>query len=200
MSSNKDSIDFKDLWKKQSTGQPDPKAVFAKLKQVKQSNMKKLIASNVALIATSIVMIIVWFAFTPELIITKLGLIFMILAMAILVFNASKLFTSYKNVDSQKSNQGYLKNLVTIKAKEQRLQSKIMSLYFLLLSIGVALFMYEYTAMMPTYFGFLAYALTFAWMAFSWFYMRPRIIKKQQAEVNGLIGQFENMQEQLNGE
>jgi hypothetical protein len=45
--------------------------------------------------------------------------------------------------------------------------------------------------------GMLAYVVTFAWIAFNWFYLRPKTIKKQQGKLNELINKFEEINNQL---
>jgi len=57
--------------------------------------------------------------------------------------------------------------------------------------------MYEYTSGMTFGSGILAYALTFARIAFNWFYLRPRTIKKRQGKLGELINKFEEINNQL---
>ena len=43
----------------------------------------------------------------------------------------------------------------------------------------------------------LTYTVTLAWIAFNWFYLRPKTIKKQQGKLDELINKFEEINNQL---
>ena len=73
----------------------------------------------------------------------------------------------------------------------------MLSIYFVMLGLGIVLYMIEYTMMMTTFWAIFAYTLTLAWIAFNWFFIRPRTIKKQQAKLDELIGKFSDISEQL---
>jgi uncharacterized membrane protein YciS (DUF1049 family) len=57
--------------------------------------------------------------------------------------------------------------------------------------------MYEYASRMTFLNLCLAYGITLSWIAFNWFYLRPRKIKKQQSKINSLIEKFEEINHQL---
>jgi hypothetical protein len=62
---------------------------------------------------------------------------------------------------------------------------------------GICLYMYEYAARMTMTAGIITYAVTLAWIAFNWFYLRPKTIKKQQAKLDELISKFERINKQI---
>ncbi|MES2381445.1 MAG: hypothetical protein V4538_10425 [Bacteroidota bacterium] len=194
------NIDFKDLWKKQVVSEPNMDDLMQKLNQFKKQSLLKLIVTNVLLIATSLFIIYIWYAYQPQLITTKLGIVLVILAMFIYLIAYNKLFTAYQTIDNTQSNSEYLQKLIGIRTKQQFMQSTMLNLYFVLLSSGICLYMYEYALKMKTEKAVLAYALTVAWIAFNWFYTRPRQMKKQQLKINELIGQFEKINKQLNND
>jgi hypothetical protein len=55
--------------------------------------------------------------------------------------------------------------------------------------------MYEYTALMSPTAAILSYLLTFIWIAFNWFYIRPKTIRKQESQLNEMIERFEKIAE-----
>jgi hypothetical protein len=57
--------------------------------------------------------------------------------------------------------------------------------------------MYEYTSRMTTLGSILSYSVTLIWIGLNWFYFRPKTIKKQHIKLDELIGEFENMEKQL---
>lgn len=195
---NNNNIDFKDLWKKQSVSPPNIEELLSKVKHFKKTSMKKLIKTNIMLIATSAFIGFIWYKFQPEFISTKIGIVLIIFAMALYLFVYNKLITFYKNIEGNLSNSDYLQNLISIKTKQQFLQSNVLSLYFILLGSGLSLYMYEYASRMTIFWAIITYTVTLGWVSYTWFYSRPKVIKKEQDKVNSLIAKFEAVNNQLN--
>ena len=195
MSSN---IDFKALWQQQPVSQPDMKDLMARLHQFKQSNIRRLIKTNILLIATCLFIGFIWYYYQPQFITTKMGIVITILAMVIFLFVYNSMFALFNKIDDTSDNTHYLQNLIVIKGKQRFLQHTMMNVYFLMLSAGIGLYMYEYTSRMTMTAGIITYAVTLIWVAFNWFYLRPKTIKKQQAKLDDLISKFEGINEQLN--
>ncbi|CAN1557413.1 hypothetical protein MCETHM1_02464 [Flavobacteriaceae bacterium] len=191
------NIDFKDLWKQQAVNPPNIEELLTKLKQFKRASLRKLIITNVLLIATSVFIVFVWYTYQPAFISTKIGIVLVIFAMMVYLFVYNKLGTFYKTIDGTQSNSDYLQKLISIKAKLQFLQSTMLSLYFILLGSGLCLYMFEYTNRMTLFWGIITYAIMLGWVGFTWFYLRPKEIKKEQDRINGLIAKFEAVNKQL---
>ncbi|OXB23596.1 hypothetical protein B0A80_10215 [Flavobacterium tructae] len=191
------NIDFKDLWKKQSVSQPDMKDLLGRLKEFKAAGLRHLWITNILLLATTAFILFVWYYYQPEFISTKIGIVLVIVAMVMYVGVYNGLLVGYKNIDTTQSNQEYLQRLILIRKKQQFMQSTILSLYFILLGVGIGLYMYEYTLRMPLVYALLTYAVVLLWIGVNWFYIRPKQIKKQQAKINDLIGKFEEVNKQL---
>ncbi|MCD9576912.1 hypothetical protein [Flavobacterium soyae] len=194
---NDNNIDFKDLWKKQSVSQPDMQDLLARLNKFKRAGLRSLWITNILLLATSAFIVFVWVYYQPQFISTKIGIIVTILAMMIYLFVYNKLLSTYKNIETTQTNQEYLQNLILIKKKQQFLQTTMMRFYFAALTFGICLYMYEYASRMTFLGASLTYGLTLLWMAFNWFLILPKQIKKQQAKINALIEKFEEINKQL---
>ncbi|PWB25871.1 hypothetical protein [Flavobacterium sp. HTF] len=191
------NIDFKDLWKKQPVSQPNFEDLLARLKQFKKAALRSLWITNILLIATSIFIAFIWYYYEPQFVSTKIGIIITILTMIIYLVIYNRLLKTYKNIDSTQTNQEYVQTLISIKKKQQHLQSKILSLYFVLLTIGLCLYMYEYASRMTIFWAVFTYAMTLFWMGINWFFIRPKQIEKQQRKINNLIKKFEEVNNQL---
>ncbi|PQB06936.1 hypothetical protein BST83_07045 [Polaribacter filamentus] len=192
-----DNINFKDLWAKQTSVAPNPENLIADIKKMKQSNFKKLVFTNLLLFTHSIFIICIWIYYQPQLITTKIGIILIILAMVIFLLAYNKSYSLFKNYKNSQSNSDYLKNLIAIKSKQKFMETTILNLYFILLSIGIGLYMYEYTSRMKTIWGIVTYGITFIWILFNWFYLRPKQINKQRAKLDSIISKFEMVNNQL---
>lgn len=191
------NIDFKDLWKKQAVNKPNIEDLLARLKQFKKASLRSLWRTNILLAATSAFIIFIWYRYQPEFISTKIGIILAILAMVMYVGVCNRVLSTFKNIDSTQTNQEYLQQLILIRKKQQYMQSKVLSWYFVLLMAGICLYMYEYASRMTVFYALITYGITLLWIAFNWFYIRPKQIAKQQDKINGLIEKFEAINHQL---
>lgn len=191
------NINFNELWAKQKTGEPDIEDLLSKMNTFKKSNLKKLIITNLLLITTSLFIILIWVYFQPQMITTKIGIIVTILAMVIFVIGYNQSFVLFRKQTNTLSTTEYLKDLLAIKAQQEFMQTTMLNLYFILLSAGIGLYMFEYTVRMTAFWGIVAYGITSIWILFNWFYLRPKQIKKQQSKLDEMIGKFEELHEQL---
>lgn len=194
------NIDFTTIWQQQNVSQPNIEELHFKLKQFKNSSLRKLIISNILLIATSGFIIFIWYYYQPQFITTKVGIVITILAMVIYLLSYNKLFKAFNKIDNTRTNSEYLQSLNTVKTRQIFIQTTMLSLYFIMLSLGVCLYMYEYTSRMTTSWAIIVYTITLGWIGFSWFYIRPKTIKKQQLKLDELIRRFEVLNKQLKEE
>lgn len=191
------NIDFKNIWKQQTSKKPDLEDLLGKLKKFRHENLRKIIIMNVLLIATSLGIAFIWYQFQPQLMTTKAGIILVILAMVIFLLAYNKMFIVFYTLDHTQSNSQYLQSLYTVKNKQKFMQTTMLNLYFIMLFLGICLYMYEYTLQMTSSSAVVVYILTLAWIGFNWFYIRPKTIRKQEAKLNGLINKFEEINNQL---
>jgi hypothetical protein len=194
---NNTNIDFKDLWKKQTVSQPNIEDLLARLKQFKKAGLRSLWKTNILLFATSAYILFIWYHYEPQFISSKIGIVFIILAMLLYVVVYNGLLKIYKDIDTTQTNQEYLQKLILIKRKQQFMQSTILSWYFVLLLTGICLYMYEYVSRMTVFYALITYGVTLLWIGFNWFYLRPKQIKKQEDKINSLISKFEDVNNQL---
>ncbi len=192
-----DNINFNELWAKQTSSEPNMENLLLQIKKMKQTNLRKLVITNCLLITTSVLIILVWIYFQPQFITTKIGIMLVILAMAIYLLVYNKSYSLFKDNMNSQSNRNYLNELLAIKAKQLFMQTTILNLYFVLLSTGLSLYMYEYALRMTTFWGVFVYGITALWILANWFYLRPRQIKKQQSKLDEIINKFQNINKQL---
>ncbi|MCD9617215.1 hypothetical protein [Chryseobacterium gleum] len=191
------NIDFKNIWKQQTSNKPNMKELLGKLKKFRNQNLRRLVFANIGLIATSLLILFIWYRYQPEMITTKIGIVLVVLGMVIFLLAYNKMFMVFYKIDQTQSNNEYLQNLYVVKNKQKFMQTTILNLYFIMLFLGICFYMYEYTSRMTLGSAILTYAVTSAWIAFNWFYLRPRTIKKQQGKLDELINKFEEINNQL---
>ena len=194
------NIDFTAIWQQQKVVEPNIDELQDKLNRFKKNNLKKLIFSNILLITTIVFVIFIWYKYQPQYLTTKIGIVLVILAMAIFLLVYNKQFSSFNKIDDTQTISNYLKSLTELKTKQKYIQTTMLNMYFIMLSLGIGLYMYEYTLMMTIFWAFFAYGITLTWIGFNWFYIRPKTIKRQQAKLDELISKFEAVNNQLNRE
>lgn len=190
-------INLNDLWAKQTATEPDPENLMLQISKMKRSNLRKLVITNLMLIAVSAFIVLIWVYYQPQLLSTKVGIILIILAMVVFLFAYNKSYTLFKENINSKSNADYLKELLAIKAKQHFMHTTMLNVYFILLSAGIGLYMYEYTSRMIIFWGIFAYGITLIWILINWFYFRPKQIKRQQYKLDEIIEKFKNLNKQL---
>ncbi|MDM1554398.1 hypothetical protein PYS58_12810 [Chryseobacterium indologenes] len=191
------NINFKNIWKQQTSPKPTIEELLNKLKKFKKENLRKLILTNLLMIATCLSIAFIWYHYQPQLISTKIGIVLVILAMVIFLGAYNRIFVIFYKIDDTQSNSEYLQNLYLVKNRQKFMQTTMLNLYFIMLFLGICLYMYEYASKMSFISAILVYAAAWIWIAFNWFYIRPKTIKKQQGKIDGLINKFEEINNQL---
>jgi uncharacterized membrane protein len=191
------SIDLKALWQQQAVPKADNHSLQSKIETLRKRKTRQLVWSYVSLIGVALFISWVWYYYQPQFLSTKVGIVIIIASIFMLLVAVGKLGPFYKALDASVDSQHYLDALIQIRQREQVLYTRIMSLYFLFLSIGLGLYLYEYTSQMKPQVAATAYAITFAWMAFNWFYLRPLQIRKNAKKLDAVIRQAEEIKNQF---
>ncbi|MDR3679260.1 MAG: hypothetical protein P4L41_04780 [Flavipsychrobacter sp.] len=192
-------IDLKALWQQQpDMPAPDTKELFAKAAKLKMKTRNKIIITNILLAATCAFIVFIGEAYHPKMITTKLGILLMVIAMIMYLIVYNRLLPLLLKNNSETSISQYLQQFIRIKQKQEFLQKTILSIYFVLLSVGLFLYFIEVAGPMGTIGKAMVYGITALWILFNWFYIRPRTIKKQQAALDAMIDRLQSMNDQLN--
>ena len=188
------NINFKELWQNQKIDS-NIVAIIQKSKVENNKIRNKLIIQNLILIATAIYIIGIIYYFQPKMITTKIGAILTILAIVIQLIANKNLIK--KTINFENSNTEFLDNLLIFNKQQKISHTNILSIYYVLLSLGIFLYMIEYAIRMELIWGIVTYVLTIIWFAIGWFYYRPRKIKKQKQKINTIIQNLENIKNQF---
>lgn len=191
------NIDLKNLWNMQEAAIPDTKELFEKTNEFKKKSFRKLLLANITLLLTTAFILFIWYYYKPELITSKIGTVVIILAMFLYLFVYNQMATFLKSNNYEMDTLHYLQQLLKLKEKQLFLQTTILNVYFILLSLGICLYMYEYTCRMTMLWAIVTYGVTMLWIALNWFVFRPITIRKQKKTLNELIEKFEKINNQL---
>jgi hypothetical protein len=191
------NIDLQALWQQQATAAPpDIKAALANAAGLQRKTRRKMIFTNITLLLTSIYLLVIGYFYHPTLL-SVAGIAVAILAMIICMYYTYEIARLLAVNDVDKSIAEHLQQMLVFKQKQDFLQTKVMSAYFFLLSLGLAMYMTGPAARMNMIWRIAVYGITAAWVAFNWFYTRPRRIRKQKAELNAVIEKLEAVNKQL---
>jgi hypothetical protein len=192
--------DFKSIWLRQETAPPpSEKELGQQVEKIRQQSRNKILLAIGMMICTIIIILLISDRWRPHFITTYIGIILMILAIMLYVAATGSLLSfRFRPENKDKSSLQYLQELILLRERQKFLQTRILSLYFILLLAGIFLCMIEHTRRMSVFSQILAYTTTAGWIAFAWFYLRPRSIRKENAKLNELIGTLEKVLDQFN--
>ena len=185
-----------ELWSRQTTKPPQMDELLSKFAKIKRKNLTKLIAVNILMFATIAFIIFIWLYFEPRLITTKIGIVLSILGILVYLFVYNKLIPYLRKIDENQGNSEFLKAVIKLKEQQKFLQTNMLQIYFITLTVGLCLYLYEYVSLMPFPWSIFAYVVTLVWIGFNWFYLRPRVVGKERDKLNGIIKKFESISRQ----
>ena len=191
------NIDLKKIWKSQEKDIPKVAELYKKVDQLKRNILIKLIIVNLTLLLTIVCIGFIWYYYQLELITTKIGIILCILAMIIFLVPYNSQWSLLTTQQFEPNSKDYLRSLIKLKEQQVFQQTTMLSIYFMMLSLGIGLYLFEYVSKMPVTLAIVVSVTTLLWFAINWFYLRPKIINKQQEKVNNLISAFQKLSKQL---
>lgn len=185
------------IWQQREVAAPNTQDLIEKANQFKGKELRKLVLAVLALVVSAIIITLVWIYYDSQLISTKLGMVLVLVALVTMVINQLKIMPMLHKQGFTMNSEQYLSQLTHLKARQQNMQTKTLNIYFLLLTLGLIIYMYEPASMMPLWLGVTSYVVTLGWLAFNWFFLRPRIIAKNNAKTKELISKFEEVNRQF---
>jgi len=191
------NIDFKELWNRGKATAPDINEIFAKADQLNRKTRNKIWRSNILLSLTVVFMIFIWWHYQPQLITTKIGLTLVIVSIVVFLASTNQMFPLLAKTNLETDSHQFLEQMLNIKHKQEFLNKTMLNWYFILLSLGISLYMVEYAGRGSLTFRVSAYGFTFAWIIFNWFYIRTKTVKKQQKAINDIVERLEAVNKQL---
>lgn len=185
--------ELKNLWQTTKNDLPSAKEILAQIETVRKKMIRKNILGITLLSLTFVFIIWIGIHYDFEIITTKIGILITLISILIgIVFNTKLANMLLKQGDPTLDNNHYLQQLIEFRNEQRKFQTKGISLYFILLTTGLMLYMYEFASRDLT-FGIIAYGITLAWIAFNWFYIRKKTIAKHEKEINQQIENIEKL-------
>lgn len=187
---------LKELWSKQTTEPPQIEELLSNFAKIKKKKLTTLIAVNILMAATIAFIVFIWFYFEPKLITTKIGIILTLFGIIVYLFVYNQLIPYLRKINENQSNSEFLKSAIKLQERQKFLQTKMLQIYFVILIIGICLYLYEYLSLLPFPWTIFAYSATLIWIGFNWFFLRPKVIEKERDKLNRIIEKLETISQQ----
>lgn len=193
----KSDVDIKTLWDNQQVPPADFSLVRRKIERFRLRRIIDSAAIVILMLSVIALGLFIWIYWPPQLITTKIGLILSLSGFMLPLLSFGWLLYLYHKLKKDRPCAVYLEHFSALKKQENRQQNIILNAYFLLLSVGLTFYMYEYTFFQSWQKGAIAYAILLAWIALNWFVFRPRLIKKRKREFADLMKDIEGQKSQF---
>ncbi len=189
---------WKELWQQQKIAPSDILGLHRKVEDFKRKGLIEVLKINIAgltfIIAFSMIL---YDEYTTSMLTTKIGLSCLILACVFYLFHYNKLLPLFYKVRYLTDSKSYIKELLRIKKTQKKLQTQILNTYFILITIGICLGIYEYLAKTNLIIMISIYCLMLLWVSFNTFYLRPKTIQRQNKKLDELIGTCEEVEKEM---
>jgi hypothetical protein len=190
--------ELKNLWQLKKSELPSAATILAESENARKKMLFKNVFAMILLVGTFIFITFIAFHYQFEMWTTIAGIIITLIAICVgILFNTSLIQLLLKKADDTLNNTSYLNQLKKIRAKQIFIHTKGITWYFVLLTTGILLYMVEF-AKRDLIFGISVYAITLAWIAFNWFYLRKKTIDKQSNNIHKQIERIEKLIETIN--
>jgi membrane protein YdbS with pleckstrin-like domain len=189
--------DLKKLWVTHDTAIPNMEIFYNEVQKFKRNSLLKLIGFNALIIITIAFIALIWYCFQPQFISTKIGIVLVIFAITLFIIPYNSQLTQLFENDAETNSKEYFKQLKKIQEIRGFQQTTILNAYFFFLSLGFGLYLFEYVAKMNMVWGITTYGATAIWVALNWFYIRPKVIKKQNTKLNELLTKLSELNNQM---
>ena len=191
-------MDINKIWKLKPVPQSDFQELNSRIMKFRSGKLKRTLFANITLGLTIVFILLIGYWVNPQRISTWLGILFTVGAILMILGVTNRIVPLYKSLDRDTSNHDFLTKLLEIKRKESFISKQMMNLYFVLLSTGISLYMFEYVKRMTITWGIATYGITFLWFGFNWFVLRPKQISREQRKINAIIDRLKDVNDQLN--
>lgn len=191
-------MDLNKIWQSQPVPAFDIEEFRRIAVKYKKGRKRKFIFTNVCLGLTFVCIALIGYWIEPEMKSTYLGLFLVLISISLFLFIQSGLMRMYLSLDHDSST--YVDKLRQVQRQEEWIGRQVLEVYTVLLSLGIALYMWEYAVKLGLIGGSIAYAVTAVWILINWFWIRPIQLKKEREKREAVLQQAEELQRQMRDE
>ncbi len=194
--------DIQKLWQQHTVAPQQDAAELTKLiKQKRRREGVQMLCGTLGLAITFFFILFIGYHYPFAYLSTYAGISLVLLSVvAAVVLNSRMLSLLYQSAPKEDTdNTTLLAHMKEYQQRQRFFQTRFISAYYITLSIGLVLYMFEITHRSPLFMA-IAYAVTLGWVAFAWWYIRPRTIRKQTTRIQTIIDHLEDLEGELREE
>jgi len=188
------NYNFQEIWNNKNSDIPNIKEIKTKAEKYRKKQILKDIGLIALLLSTLAIIIAIWVFIKISYFSTQFGIMLVLIGITMYSFLVYQNINILKKINTSTTNHEYLATIRKVEQQQIYMQTKGLSTYYLLLSFGFAFYFYEFALKMSWLGVLLTYGLTFLWGAVSWFFIRPRQIKKQKEKISTVISSLEKLE------
>ncbi|MEG1591266.1 hypothetical protein [Chryseobacterium sp.] len=188
------NYNFQEIWNNKNSDIPNIKEIKTKSEKYRKKQILKDIGLIALLLLTIAMIITIWVFIKISFFSTQFGIMLVLIGITMYSFLVYQNINILKKINTSTTNHEYLATIRKVEQQQIYMQTKGLSIYYLLLSFGFAFYFYEFALKMSWLGVLLTYGLTFLWGAVSWFFIRPKQIKKQKEKISTVISSLEKLE------
>ncbi|WP_175620243.1 hypothetical protein [Chryseobacterium schmidteae] len=188
------NYNFQEIWNNKNSDIPNIKEIKTKAEKYRKKQILKDISLIALLLLTVAMIIAIWVFIKISFFSTQFGIMLVLIGITMYSFLVYQNINILKKINTSTTNHEYLATIRKVEQQQIYMQTKGLSIYYLLLSFGFAFYFYEFALKMSWLGVLLTYGLTFLWGAVSWFFIRPKQIKKQKEKISTIISSLEKLE------
>ncbi|QDP84888.1 hypothetical protein FNJ88_04710 [Chryseobacterium sp. SNU WT5] len=191
--------ELENLWKQSETKVPTKNIDISKIKNNRMKLKNTYIRGAILLMLTGIFILVLMSFLDSKLktipIISSMVIISIICFMQaiLMLFTANKI----SKIDETQTPSFHLKQWQNFRKFQKKQRHWNMPVYYILLGSALGVYFYELLKNIDLWKMILAYVITYSWMLFAYFYLGKNEVKKQDAKLDNIISELENLENQF---
>ena len=191
--------DLENLWKQAETKVPTQNTNISKIKNNRMKLKNTHIRGAIFLILTGIFILVLMTTFDDKIrtipIISSMVIIstMCFLQAFLMLYNAKKI----ADIDESQAPGFHLQQWRNYQTFQKNQRHWNMPIYYILLSAALGVYLFELLKNVDLWKMILAFVITYSWMLFAYFYLGKKEIKKQDAKLDGIISELNNLESQF---
>ncbi|MBU8882634.1 hypothetical protein KSK37_05995 [Kaistella sp. DKR-2] len=192
--------ELENLWKQSETEVPAKNTDISKIKNNRMKLKNTYTKGAIILIVTGIGILILMTTFDAKIKTAPIISSMIIISITCFLQAGLMLFTAQKisKIDETQTPGMHLKQWQNFRLFQKKQRHWNMPVYYVLLSIALAVYMYELLKTVDLWKMILAFMVTYSWMLFAYFYLGKKEVKKQDAKLDGIIAELKSLENQFN--
>jgi len=193
----KNTNDLQEIWKQnQTTTTPPIQEVTTAAKGTINKIRNKLFFTGFLMAGTLAFLFCEFMKTTNETLTTKIGLIVGCIGIILYLIVSNSILNMFLKNKFSTDSRTFLDNMIELKGRLELLYKTIITIFFITLSLGVFMVLIGRTMSEPPINKLLSYGLTALWIAFAWFVLRPKEMKKLH-KLTESINSLQNIRNQF---